>query len=86
MSLPVRLAQNTTHRCPITGCVERVPDHQLMCVRHWRLVSPDLRSRLYQAWDSGRGVGTAQRHETMRLAVNEVEARLAASAHQGSPR
>jgi len=86
MSLLVRLAQNTTHRCPITGCVQRVPDHQLMCVRHWRLVAPDLRSRLYQAWDSGRGVGSAQHHETMRLAVNEVEARLAASAHQGSPR
>jgi hypothetical protein len=65
-----------THECPIAGCSRRISDHQLMCGRHWRLVGPNLRSRLYRAWDHGQGAGSDVHHETMRLCVEEVEFKL----------
>jgi len=53
-----------------------VPGHQLMCGRHWRLISPNLQSRLYSAWDRGRGAGSDAHAEVMRLCIEEVAFKL----------
>jgi hypothetical protein len=40
----------STHRCPADGCVRQVPHHQLACSRHWALVSPDTKRRVYRTY------------------------------------
>ena len=37
------------HQCPIASCKTRVPDHHLMCGKHWRLVPFDLNHDVYAA-------------------------------------
>jgi hypothetical protein len=65
-----------THACPIRGCGKRVPDYQLMCGRHWRLVHPNLQRRLYRAWARGAGAGSDEHAEAMRLCIEEVQHKL----------
>jgi hypothetical protein len=38
------------HRCPVAGCTLTVPNHQLMCPRHWAQVPEQLKSRVYGTW------------------------------------
>jgi hypothetical protein len=74
-----------THECPIPACQRRVPDHQLMCGGHWRLVGPNLRSRLYETWERGRGAGSDQHFEVIWLCVEEVRFKLAGGDCQAGP-
>jgi len=62
-----------THVCPINGCQRQVPDHHLMCPRHWRTVPADVQRRLYRAWDRGRGRGTQAHIEAMDAAIHAAE-------------
>jgi hypothetical protein len=61
------------HRCPVGDCKRRVPAHQLMCARHWRLVPRDIQRVVYRAWRRGRGAGTAAHQEAMAAAITAVE-------------
>lgn len=36
------------HSCPVKDCKRSVPDHHLMCGRHWRLVPEDVNKRVYK--------------------------------------
>lgn len=77
-STPTRTARGT-HECPVDACPRRVPDHQLMCARHWRLVPPDLQRRLYRAWDRGAGAGTDAHADAMAAAIHAAEVAEAGS-------
>lgn len=41
------------HKCPIDGCTWKLPQHVLMCSRHWRQVPPLLRNQVYDSWNRG---------------------------------
>ena len=72
--------QSDSHKCPASGCSRRVPDHMLMCGRHWRLVHPNLQRQLYAAWARGAGAGTAAHAEAMRECIDEVNWKIGAEA------
>lgn len=72
----------SSHVCPVGACSSQVPDHMLMCGRHWRLVSSNLQSRLYRAWARGRGAGSDEHAEAMRLCIEEVEHKLTEGAER----
>jgi len=42
-----------SHRCPARKCPQWVPNHLLMCGRHWRLVPRELQAAVYRAYDAG---------------------------------
>jgi hypothetical protein len=60
--------QDTTHECPAPVCKERVPEHQLACRRHWRLIPRPMQRAVWAAWDGGRGRST-HAHRAAMLAV-----------------
>lgn len=41
-----------THDCPAAGCTRQVPNHMLMCGRHWGQVPAAQRRAVYRAWDT----------------------------------
>ena len=65
----------TTHKCPITECVERVRHIYLMCYRHWRMVPSDLQREIWSEHTRNdrtiynRAVSAAIKH------VEEIESR-----------
>lgn len=66
-----------THPCPIDRCVKtNLPEHLLMCKRHWTLVPPDLQRAVYAAYKNGRGLGTPELLDAQNNAINAVEERL----------
>lgn len=38
------------HKCPVNGCVKKVPYSMLMCLRHWRMVPKSLADRVWREW------------------------------------
>lgn len=64
-----------THLCPARGCPREVPDHLLMCGIDWRRVPRAIQVAVNAAYDSGRGLGTAEllaaQHDAIE-AVNEA--------------
>jgi endonuclease I len=60
------------HLCPIDRCNHSLPQHLLMCSRHWRLVPRQLQQKVYAAWNRGepRQNYVAIRSEAIRC-VNE---------------
>lgn len=72
-----------THTCPIRGCDRQVPDHQLLCLPHWRQTPHHLQRELYDSWARGRGAGSPRHIAAMRACVRAVEALAAqrAAAH-----
>lgn len=66
-----------THPCPIDRCVKtNVPDHLLMCGRHWKMVPGELQRAVYAAYRRGQGIGTPELAEAQRNAIDAVEERL----------
>jgi hypothetical protein len=45
------------HRCPVAGCSARCADEYVMCVKHWRLVNPDIRKRVWTAYRRAQARG-----------------------------
>jgi hypothetical protein len=66
---------------PDQGCVAQVPQHRLMCRRHWNMVPKALQWPVYRSWDLGRGAGTEAHVAAMRAAVQAVSDQIPA---QGS--
>lgn len=64
------------HDCPIARCVQRVPHHQLMCRRHWRLVPAGEATAVYRTWRNGRGAGSEEHIEAMNAAIAAVEKKV----------
>jgi hypothetical protein len=65
-----------SHKCPATGCPQRVADHMLMCRPHWYMVPRELREPVWDAWQSGAGAGTEEHNDAIRAAVAAVNAKL----------
>lgn len=38
------------HACSVSGCGRKIPDHFLMCKKHWYLCPADLREEVWEAW------------------------------------
>lgn len=36
--------------CPVPGCTGHQKTGKLMCLRHWRLVSPGTQNEVYRTW------------------------------------
>jgi hypothetical protein len=64
------------HDCPIDRCVQRVPHHQLMCRRHWRMVPAADATAVYGTWRNGRGAGSEEHIEAMNMAIAAVERKV----------
>ena len=43
-----------THKCPIDDCRCVMPQHILMCRKHWALVPSILKNRVYAGWNRGK--------------------------------
>ena len=67
-----------THECPATGCTREVRQEMLMCRPHWYMVPGPVRAALWNAWDLGRGAGTAQHRAAITAAIWSVNEKLAA--------
>lgn len=65
---------HATHRCPVGDCPAGVHPGQLMCPRHWRLVSSPLKRALYRAWQGGAGAGSAEHQQAMRACIEVAQA------------
>lgn len=66
-----------THPCPIARCVVRVAYHQLMCRKHWNMVSHEHQRAVYGTWRDGEGAGSEEHTAAMREAVDAVNMKLA---------
>ncbi len=56
-------------RCPISGCGEQIDPSRLMCRGHWYAVPKHLRDRVWATWRSGRGAGSCEHREAVRIAI-----------------
>lgn len=66
----------TTHRCPGGRCPRQVTEDKLFCGIHYRLLPGPFRKALYDAWDDGRGQGSAAHRAAIRAAIDQVNMRL----------
>lgn len=46
-----------THTCHAEGCTVRIPRRLLMCRRHWYMVPPELRRRVWETHRLGQEAG-----------------------------
>jgi hypothetical protein len=74
-----------THECPATGCTREIRYGQLMCAPHWRMVSPPVRTAVWNAWQDGAGAGTAQHAAAISAAIRSVNEKLAAKGTTSGP-
>lgn len=66
------------HACPIERCVKvNLPDHLLMCRRHWSMVPSVLKRAVYGAYANGKGLGSEELASAQDEAIKAVEERLA---------
>ena len=64
-----------THRCPISTCPVKLPDHLLMCRPHWYQTPRDLRDAVWDAYQNGAGIGSDELAEAQLAAIAAVESR-----------
>lgn len=65
------------HKCPVKDCPkDGLPQHILMCVRHWRLVPHDLQREVYRKWNNGLGYGSQDHLRACGAAIAAVEKKL----------
>lgn len=57
------------HDCQHIECTTRIAPQYLMCVRHWRQVPIELRQRVYDAWNLGKGEGTPEHKAAILAAI-----------------
>jgi hypothetical protein len=64
------------HKCFAKNCNRQVPSHLLMCLAHWRMVSPPTQRAVYDAYQTGQTLETATSawFEAAKKARAEVEA------------
>lgn len=74
-----------SHECPATGCDREIPYGMLMCSRHWYMVSPPLRTAVWNAWQDGAGAGTPQHAAAINAAIRSVNEKLAAKGTTSTP-
>ena len=60
-----------THRCPGTGCQQRVPHHQLACKRHWYKVPKVYRDAVWRAYEND-GMGSPAHRAAIRAAIGAM--------------
>ena len=60
------------HKCPIDSCKIDVPDHHLMCGKHWRRVPADIAARVNRLWDAFQESRDAKTLKLYRAARNEA--------------
>lgn len=65
-----------THECPAARCLVRVAAHQLMCRKHWKLVTPAMQREVYRTWKGGMGAGTIEHIKAMESAIAAVNKKL----------
>lgn len=64
------------HKCPVKECThDGLPQHILMCSRHWRLVPRALQREVYRAWNKGLGYGSREHLRACGQAIRAVEGR-----------
>jgi hypothetical protein len=68
------------HICPLRpqGCKVQLPDHLLMCKRHWYMVPRDLRYAVTDAYASGAGLGSGALLHAQQAAIDAVRQKLEA--------
>lgn len=62
------------HKCPIDGCIWKLPQHVLMCSRHWRQVPKALRQQVYDAWNCGNP--SSRYWDVRKQAIDSVSVRV----------
>ena len=69
-----------THRrdCPIEGCTTSIRGHYVMCPHHWFEVSPELRSRIWNLYQTARG--SAEHLAALQEAIDWVNREALAGA------
>lgn len=66
------------HTCPVDGCRHDGYAAGVFCWPHYLLIPPVMRSRLFRAWDGGRGANSPEHNEASwlcLLAVQNLEVR-----------
>lgn len=63
-----------TRQCPVTYCRATVPDKDLMCLKHWRMVPTNLRRDIWHHYSPNQIKGVPPSQAYMRAAQNAVAA------------
>ncbi len=74
-----------THRCPAEDCTAMCADHMLMCRPHWYMVPRPQRGAVWDAYQNGAGIGTAELTKAQADAILAVNARIAQKPKKGQP-
>ncbi len=43
-----------SHHCHATGCTKSIPPELFTCLRHWRMVPPEMRRRIWDTYRVGQ--------------------------------
>jgi hypothetical protein len=65
----------TPHNCHATGCNVPVPPKLLMCLKHWRMVPPDIQRGVWRHYRPGQEIDkrpTEAYLKVMKLAIEAV--------------
>jgi hypothetical protein len=88
LAMTVTTDPEPTHQCPaglgaewLARCPRQVPADKLFCGAHYRLLPGPFRRALNDAWDHGRGRGTAAHRAAIRAAIDQVNMRLEEPTH-----
>lgn len=69
-----RLGNPTGHSCHAKGCHTSVPPAMFMCRRHWFMVPPALRSRIWQMYEPGQEQSKDASDDYLRVASEAIAA------------
>lgn len=65
---------SSTHDCAAPGCTVQMPHDKLMCLKHWRMVSPETQREVWATWRRVHRDPEAYR-AAREKAIAEVDAR-----------
>jgi hypothetical protein len=69
-----------SHTCHATGCWAKVPPEMFACRRHWFMVPPKIRARIWRAYRPGQCDDMSPSKEYLRAAREAV---IAVAAREG---
>ena len=61
------------HLCPVDGCRRQGYAAGVFCWPHYLICPPAMRTRIWRAWDHGRGQGTPAHNELSWLCLLAIQ-------------
>lgn len=68
------MTQRLPHYCHATDCSVRVPPAMFMCRRHWRMVPPKMRAKIWKHYVPGQETRMDPSDKYLKWATRAVQA------------